>query len=48
MILTLPPEEEDAEVEVQQLLATKDQNGKINHVIVKDNAAAAEEKKHPV
>jgi len=34
MILTLPPEEE--EIEVQQLLATKDTNGKVNHVIVKD------------
>ena len=35
MILTLPPEEE--EIEVQQLLATKDQNGKVNHVIVKED-----------
>ena len=34
MILTLPPEEE--EVEQQQLLATKDTNGKVTHVIVKD------------
>ena len=34
MILTLPPEEE--EIEVQQLLATKDTNGKVNHVIVKE------------
>ena len=41
MILALPPEEE--EIEVQQLLATKDQNGKVNHVIVKE-----EETKQPV
>ena len=34
MILTLPPEEE--EIEVQQLLATKDTNGKVNHVDVED------------
>ena len=41
MILTLPPDEEEAEV--QQLLATKDQNGKVNHVIVKD-----QDQKQPV
>ena len=35
MILTLPPEPEE-EVEQQQLLATKDTNGKVTHVIVKD------------
>ena len=43
MILALPPGEQDEELEAQQLLATKDQNGKVNHVIVKD-----EETKQPV
>ena len=44
MILTVPPEDEDDEIEVQQLLATKDTNGKVNHVIVKDSS----QEKQPV
>lgn len=37
MVLTLPPDHEDQDhhdPEAQQLLATKDQNGKVNHSIV--------------
>ena len=34
MVLTFPNEEE---VEIQQLLATKDTNGKVNHVIVRED-----------
>ena len=33
MVLNYPTDEE---IEVQQLLATKDTNGKVNHVIVKE------------
>jgi len=40
MVLTFPNEEE---VEIQQLLATKDTNGKVNHVIVREDGKTVDQ-----